>query len=223
MSRKILVVAAHADDETLGCGGTIARHVSEGDIVHVMIMTNGVGARGDGNEDAIKERQQAFHKAMSILGVHKTYELDFPDNRMDTVPLLEIIQSIENITSGFKPSIVYTHHYGDLNIDHQITHKAVITACRPIPQSSVKEIYSFEVLSSTEWSDINSTIFRPNKYNDISNYIDVKLKAIDIYHVEMRPQCHSRSKQNVETLAKLRGSSVGIFAAEAFQIIRAIG
>ena len=157
MSRKILVVAAHADDETLGCGGTIARHVSEGDTVHVMIMTNGVGARGDGDEKAIKERQEAFHKAMSILGVQKTYENDFPDNRMDTFPLLEITQSVEKVIKKIEPSIVYTHHYGDLNIDHQITHKAVITACRPIPQSSVKEIYSFEVLSSTEWSDINSS------------------------------------------------------------------
>jgi LmbE family N-acetylglucosaminyl deacetylase len=218
-----LVVAAHADDETLGCGGTIARHVSEGDTVHVMIMTNGVGARGDGDEKAIKERQEAFHKAMSILGVQKTYENDFPDNRMDTFPLLEITQSVEKVIKKIEPSIVYTHHYGDLNIDHQITHKAVITACRPIPQSSVKEIYSFEVLSSTEWSDINSSFFRANKYMDISNYIDVKLKAIDVYHVEMRSQCHSRSKQNVETLAKLRGFSVGIFAAEAFQIIRTIG
>lgn len=222
MSKKVLVVAAHADDETLGCGGTIVRHVSEGDIVHVMIMTNGVGARGDDNKKAIEERKQAFHKAMSILGVHKTYELDFPDNRMDTVPILEITQSIERVTSKFSPSVVYTHHHGDLNIDHQITNQAVMTACRPIPESTIVEIYAFEVLSSTEWNDVNTKQFCPNKYMEISRYLDVKLKAIDAYFEEMREPCHSRSKEHVETLANHRGYSVGRNATEAFETIRFI-
>ena len=97
-------------------------------------------------------RQEAFHKAMSILGVHKTYELDFPDNRMDTIPLLDVIQSIEQVIKEFEPSVVYTHYHGDLNVDHQIVHQAVMTACRPMPRMTVKEIYSFETVSSTEWA-----------------------------------------------------------------------
>ena len=222
MSKKILVVAAHADDETLGCGGTIARHVSEGDTVHVMIMTNGVGARGDDNMKAIKERQEAFHKAMSILRVHKTYELDFPDNRMDTIPLLDVIQSIEQVIKEFEPSVVYTHYHGDLNVDHQIVHKAVITACRPLPHSSVKEIYSFEVLSSTEWSDVNINQFKPTKYVGIAKVIDQKLNALDKYQVEMHKAPHSRSNDHVEALATNRGNSVGYMMAEAFHVIRII-
>ena len=222
MSKKILVIAAHADDETLGCGGTIARHVSEGDTVHVMIMTNGVGARGDGNVKAIKERQEAFHKAMSILGVHKTYELDFPDNRMDTIPLLDVIQSIEQLIKEFEPSVVYTHYPGDLNVDHQIVHKAVMTACRPMPGMTVNEIYSFETVSSTEWADININQFKANKYVGIVKEMDKKMNALCCYHEEMHDTPHSRSKDHILVQAINRGNSVGFEMAEAFQVIRII-
>lgn len=173
MSKIVLVVAAHADDEVLGCGGTIAKHATSGDKVYVVFMTNGVGSR-NAKIDEIKHRKKASEEAAKILGVSLTKQFDFPDNKMDTVALLDVIQSIEDVISKLQPEIIYTHHIGDLNIDHQITHKAVMTACRPQPDCCVKEIYSFEVPSSTEWQTLGYSTFIPNAYIDISEQAEIK-------------------------------------------------
>lgn len=221
MSKIILVVAAHTDDEAMGCGGTIARHIAEGDEVHLLFMTDGVGSREVLAEEVI-DRLSAAQQAAQTLGVSSYTNLSFPDNRMDAVPLLDIVKEVEANISEIKPEIIYTHHIGDLNIDHQVTHKAVMTACRPQPGFSVKTIYAFEVLSSTEWQTPNLVPFVPNVFIDITDYLSTKINASKAYHEEMREIPHSRSLQHIELLARHRGYTVGVHAAEAFMLVREI-
>ncbi len=221
MSRRILVVAAHPDDEALGCSGTMARHIAEGDQVSVIFMTNGVGSRG-ANAREKEERLSAAARASSVIGADLSGVYDFPDNQMDSVPLLEIIQDIESNINNIRPEIIYTHHHGDLNVDHRITHQAVMTACRPQPERCVKEIYSFEVLSSTEWQVPGLQSFTPNVFIDITPYIEIKKNVLDIYSDEMRRPPHSRSIDNTIRTNAVRGNAVGIEYAEAFELLRKI-
>jgi len=216
---NILIVAAHPDDEVLGCGGTMARHAEMGDQVYVVFMTNGVGSRDVSNKE-IKSRQEAARNAANILGIFSIKFFDFPDNKMDSIPLIEIIQSIEDIVEELQPKIIYTHHIGDLNIDHQLTHKAVLTACRPIPESSVQEIYTFEVLSSTDWSFSTIDSFNPNYFIEITSYIDKRSAALEAYNIELRQAPHSRSLNHIDSIAKFRGNTVGVDMAEAFMVVR---
>jgi|LWDU01.1.fsa_nt_gi N-acetylglucosamine malate deacetylase 1 len=221
MSKQILVVAAHPDDEVLGCAGTIARHVSDGDKVYVVFMSDGVTSRTGVESNEVEVRKQAAKDASNILGIVQPPRfLGFPDNRMDTVALLDIVQTLEQVINEIEPEVVYTHHSGDLNIDHKITHQAVMTACRPQPGFCVKEIYSFEVLSSTEWSTNNP--FIPNYFVDISDILELKISAIKAYNSELRLFPHARSIESIEALVKYRGASVGVHAAEAFRLERKI-
>jgi LmbE family N-acetylglucosaminyl deacetylase len=152
MSKTVLIVAAHTDDEVLGCGGTIARHVSEGDVVYAVFMADGVSSRAQVDQNDLAMRYSAAEQARNILGIQENYYLGLPDNRLDSLPLIEVIQLLEPIIHDVKPNTIYTHHHGDLNVDHSITHRAVMTACRPVPGHSVREIYAFEVMSSTDWA-----------------------------------------------------------------------
>lgn len=222
MSRTILIVAAHTDDEALGCGGTIARHAAEGDTVYAVFLADGVTSRPDASSAQLEQRNSAAAKAHEILGIKKTYMLGFPDNRMDSVPLLEIVQRLEELLKEAQPEIVYTHHCGDLNVDHRVTHQATLTACRPTPGASVKEIYTFEVLSSTEWNTPGVNPFIPNVFVDITRHLDKKISALRAYDLEMRIAPHSRSIENSIRLAELRGNTVGVKAAEGFSLIRAL-
>lgn len=220
MNNQILVIAAHSDDETLGCGGTIVKHINDGDQVTVMFMTDGVSSREtEGDENF---RVSASNQAMEILGVKDIRQSDFPDNKMDSVTLLDIVKVIELVIDDIKPNIVYTHYRHDLNIDHQITHQAVMTACRPQSWLSVKEIYTFEVLSSTEWNSRSLTSFTPQKIVNITDFWSIKVKALECYSKEMRSFPHSRSYECVEALAILRGATFGLNKAEAFTIERLI-
>jgi len=220
--KTVLVVAAHADDEALGCGGTIARHVEEGDAVHLVLMADGVHSRRESSEADFARRIEASKRAQSILGISFSQSLELPDNKMDSVPLLEIVQKLEPILKEIQPSVVYTHHHGDLNIDHRLTHAAVMTACRPVPGSSVREIYGFEVLSSTEWVSQKGAPFLPDYFVDITQQLRAKLDALKAYAEEMRKPPHSRSMAHAEVLAHHRGYSVGVDAAEAFEVYRII-
>ena len=222
MSKSVLVVAAHPDDEVLGCGGTIARHVAEGDLVHVVFMADGVQSRRMDGSEELQLRNQARDEALKILGVSECNVLDFPDNRMDSLPLLDVVQALEPIIKQVQPSRVYTHHHGDLNVDHRVTHQAVMTACRPVPGSSVREILAFEVMSSTEWATPGVAPFVPNAFVDISDYLPKKLEALAAYDMEMRPAPHSRCVTNIEALARHRGNCVGVEVAEAFEVIRVL-
>lgn len=220
--KTVLVVAAHTDDEALGCGGTIARHVSEGDAVYAVFMADGVTSRSETDLSDIQNRNHAAESAREILGITQNFYLGLPDNRLDSLPLLEVIQLLEPIIRQLQPEVVYTHHHGDLNLDHKITHQAVLTACRPIPGSSVKEFYAFEVMSSTEWGAPTAQPFIPNHFVDISAQLEKKLKSLHAYREEMRASPHSRSIEHTIALCEHRGASMGVQTAEAFITIRTI-
>jgi LmbE family N-acetylglucosaminyl deacetylase len=219
---RVLVIVAHPDDEVLGAGGTIARHAANGDEVHVAFLTDGVSARGHEAEKA-QRRDAAAREVASILGTLPPRFLAFPDNRLDGVQLLDIVQAIERIVTETSPLVVYTHHAGDLNIDHRICQRAVLTACRPLPNSTVRRIYAMEVASSTEWMPPQeTTAFVPTRFVDISLTWEKKSRALKAYAEEMRPFPHPRSHQSIEALARWRGASAGLHAAEAFVTIRDI-
>ncbi|MCB1750481.1 MAG: PIG-L family deacetylase [Gammaproteobacteria bacterium] len=220
---QVLVVAAHHDDEVMGCGGTIARHAAAGDQVHLLIMADGVTSRDDPGlaTSGLEYRNDACRAAANILGISTVQQLGYPDNAMDTLPLLEVVKQVESVVRRILPHTIYTHHLGDLNIDHRLTHEAVITACRPQPDECVRRILTFEVLSSTEWqSPSHRSPFVPNHFVEITAHSHTKLKALNCYQAEMRDYPHSRSFQSVEALSRFRGASVGVEMAEAFMVIR---
>lgn len=228
MGHKILVVAAHPDDEILGVGGTIMRHVAEGDCVHVMILAEGITSRGT-KRDIVQDKMElsrlheSSRKVAEYMGVGKLTLCGFPDNRMDGVELLDVVKSIEKEMNEFRPDTVYTHHSGDVNVDHQTVHRAVITACRPLPGATVRQILFFETLSSTEWQmPMQGNSFLPNWYIDIHEYLEKKLATLRFYDTEMRDYPHSRSYEGVTLLAKVRGLVVGTEAAEAFMLGRKV-
>ena len=223
MSKNVLVVvAAHPDDEVLGAGGTIARHVADGDCVRVVFMADGVASRDAGDPEADMRRSEAADAALDILGVRESYHLGFADNSMDETTLLSVVKKLEPVLRKCSPDVIYTHHFGDLNIDHRITQQAVMTICRPQPGEPCREIYGFEVLSSTEWQTVGDRPFLPSLFVDISSFVDRKLKALFAYAEEMRTVPHSRSVEHAELLARHRGHSVGVMHAEAFEVYRII-
>ena len=227
MNKIILVIAAHPDDEVLGCGGTIARLTVEGHDVYVAILGEGITSRYDKREQVdqgiLKELQDRSRKAAKLLGVKELCLYDFPDNRFDTVPLLNIVKAVEKLINRFQPQIVYTHHGGDLNIDHVITHRAVTTATRPIENCPVKEIYAFEVPSSTEWAFGQfKPSFQPNVFMDISTTLETKIQAMQLYESEIQLFPYPRSPEAICAIAHRWGSVVGREAVEAFELIRSI-
>lgn len=238
---RILVAAAHADDESLGCGATIAKHVAAGDIVRVLITADGVTSRepkpgtltwmavgqrvqtpsGATTEllvDNRKRRNTSAESACEILGVHTLILKDYRDNEMDTYSLLTITRSIEEQIAIFQPSVVYTHHDGDLNVDHRVTCEAVRVACRPQPGQCVKWLLHFEVPCSTAYG----SGFVPDYFVNVEAHMDAKINACRSYAEEMRESPHPRSLAGVVRLAEHRGSAVGVKFAEAFKVGRGI-
>ncbi|HEY3375039.1 MAG TPA: PIG-L family deacetylase [Candidatus Aquicultor sp.] len=225
---NILVVVAHPDDEILGCGGTIARHTKQGDVVHVAILAEGLTSRSDKRDreayrDKLSELAAFAQRANEIIGVSSLTLLNLPDNRMDSIDVLDVVKTVETLVEKTRSDVVYTHHAGDLNIDHSIVHNAVITACRPVPGCTVKQLLFFEIPSSTEWQVPGSvSYFMPNWFVDITGVLSLKLEALAAYNSEMRDWPHPRSLRAAEYLAGWRGASVGVEAAEAFILGRNI-
>ena len=222
-SGPLLVVAAHPDDEALGCAGTMAKMAREGHEVSVLFFTDGVGARDEDVARRLRQaRREAAAKALELLGVARSTFLDWPDNRLDTAPVLELARAVEHEVARVKPRTILTHHYGDLNVDHRAAHEAVMTAVRPQAGTDPVDVLCFEVASSTEWrAPRTSAAFVPQVAVDISEHLERKVEALNCYADEMREWPHARSVEAVVHLARWRGASFGIAAAEAFSIARA--
>lgn len=223
---KVLVIAAHPDDEILGVGGTIAKHVKNGDECYGVILGEGMTSRFSQRDKADFNQVELLHQdtysAAKIIGYKQIFLENLPDNRFDSVDLLHIIKIIEKYIDEINPQIIYTHFKGDLNIDHRKTFEAVLTATRPIGEYCVKEIYCFETVSATEWNFQSSDYFKPNYFVDISDTLDIKLNAIQLYKSEMREFPFPRSVENLKYCAKRWGSVTGTNSAEAFEVIRII-
>jgi LmbE family N-acetylglucosaminyl deacetylase len=223
--KKILVIAAHPDDELLGCGGTLLHYKQSGYKIKIIFLSDGESSRPNKKSNIKKLILKRANQAELICKKCKFLKPVFgnlPDNRLDTVSFLSIVKLIEKEIKNFKPEIIFTHFENDLNIDHQLTFKAVITATRPLSKSFVKKILSFEIPSSTDFNFTknNKKIFNPNYYVNISNFVKKKSNLIKIYKDELRPWPHPRSIKSIENLAKYRGSQIGIKYAEAFILIR---
>lgn len=229
MKNTVAVIAAHPDDEVLGCGGTIAKHIENGDSVHVLIMAEGITSRNEkrdvtGCNNLLNDLHLTTEKANAYLGSNSIKLLSLPDNRMDNLDLLDIVKQVELFLNEYNPNIVYTHHFSDVNIDHQLVYDAVITAARPVPGQIVKTILCFETVSSTEWQPPCGRVpFSPNWYIGLTkDQFEKKILALKEYKSEMRDFPHARSIENIELLAKWRGANVGMSYAESFVLARNI-
>lgn len=218
-SRSVLAVAAHADDEVLGAGGTLAEHVYAGDRVHLLVLSASATSRpGDGHDQA-REHRAACVEKVAALYTAEVEIADFPDNAFDTHPRLAITQTVEAAVSRWKPQILYTHSTADLSLDHRITAEAVAAATRPQPGSTVTTVLAWEVRSATEWG--TGAPFRPIWFQPLTaQALAVKQQALEVYASEMRPWPHTRSTRAVLTAAHLRGTQIGYEAAEAFEVVR---
>ena len=224
---NILVIAAHPDDEVLGVGATVARHVENGDLVYCYILGEGQTSRWAKREDADVNKVISLHRSTlgsaAILGFHDVFFENYPDNRFDHLDLLDITKNIEKRVTELKPQIIYTHHYGDLNLDHRITFNATLTATRPLANCPVQEIYAFETLSSTEWNfSYGDACFKPNVFYDISPWFYKKIDAMKEYETELCEYPHPRSIKTIELNAQKWGSVVGRSFVEPFELIRKV-
>ncbi len=225
MSKKILIVAAHPDDEVLGCFGTVARLIQEGNEAYTLILGEGKTSRDEERlveqkKDEIALLNGEIQDANNVIGIKKVFVESFPDNRFDSVDLLDIVKVVSKVKEEVRPDIIFTHYKNDLNIDHRITYNAVITATRPMEDECVKEIYSFEILSSTEWNYPLS--FSPDTFYDISSTLKLKTEAMAAYSSELCQYPHPRSLEGIELNAKYQGMRVGKKCIEAFESIRVI-
>lgn len=215
---RILVVCAHPDDETIGLGGTIAKHIENGDKVFVLIFTDGESGRIKSNKKIIMRKNQA-KKATSILGINEIKFLGYSDQMLDTKPSLVLVKQLEKIIKKWNPDTVYTHYWGDVNQDHRKVFDATLIATRPTPSSKIKRIICYEILSSTEWGNEN---FKPNLFIEISKFLKKKIKAFKVYKYEINPFPHPRSEESIISRSRYWGSTVGTMNAEAFIILRDI-
>lgn len=220
--QPIAAVFAHPDDEILGAAATLAKHAQAGCSVRILILATGLAARGKAEDAAVNALKSQARTAAGIIGAASIDFGEFPDNQMDTVPLLSVIQRVTAFLAAAPPALIYTHHAGDLNIDHRITHQAVLTACRPQPGFQACEIRACEVNSSTEWAVHATPPFVPQIFEPVAATLEIKLKALECYQGELRDWPHPRSVEGVEALARWRGAQCGHDAAEAFMLVRSI-
>lgn len=224
---QVLCVVTHPDDEVLGVGGTLARHADRGDSVRVLVLSEAEPSRHDEVtpevEERIAERRENTRRACRRLGVEAVEFEEFPDNELDKLSLLSVVKAVEETVENCEPDTVYTHHYGDLNVSHELTCRAVTTAARPLPETSVERVLAFETLSTSEWSvprPCNS--FQPNVFVDISDQLDAKMAALEEHGGELRDHPHPRSIENVRRNAQLWGAKAGVSAAEPFELVREV-
>jgi LmbE family N-acetylglucosaminyl deacetylase len=222
---RVLVVAAHPDDEILGCGGSLIKHVSCGDEVYLLVLGEGITARHRNNFGVDRKDFVALNNSLDrvaqFINAKNYWHLGYPDNRFDSIDLLDIIKAVEGVVQEVSPDIVYTHFRNDLNIDHRITFQSVLTACRPSNKSSVKDLYSFYTPSATDWGEFGKDMFVPSVFVDITAHIEDKIKALSMYK-EMCDFPHPRSLSSVKVSAMHYGTRVGCEYAEPYEVIYSI-
>ncbi len=218
--KKILVVCAHPDDEVIGCGGTIAKFSKYAD-VNLLTFTDGESSRLNKNKKKIIKRRQMLLKSSKILGINNTHQHNFKDNELDTYSNLELTKLIEKYLLKYKPDTILTHYKNDLNIDHRKIFRSVITATRPFKNNLIKNIFSFEITSSTELSFYNER-FNPNLFINIEKSIEKKKRALNIYKNQFDKKKGLLTVENILNLSKYRGNFIGCKYAEAFEIVRLI-
>ena len=222
--KRVLVFAAHPDDELLGEGGTIRRLADAGVCCRAVILGEGLtsrkNCRSDTGKSELEELKEDARRAAHEVGYSSVDLCDLPDNRFDGIMLLDIIKQISHYVEKYEPDTVFTHHHGDLNIDHRRTCEAVLTACRPVGDYCVKRIYAFETPSSTEWNLTYENPFTPNIYFDVTNTLEAKIRGMACYHSESTVYPHPRSPEALRALASYRGSNVGMEQAEGFILLR---
>jgi len=226
-NNNVLVVAAHPDDEVLGCWGTMASLVQEGHKVYIAILGEGATSRYQARDQADQSKVERLvsdsQKVAAMIGAKQVFNYGLPDNRFDTLPILDVVKIVEKLVSQIEPAVIYTHHPSDLNIDHGVVFRATLTATRPLPGCPVRDLYTFEIPSSTEWSfSMYKPEFRPNVFVDITDTVDIKVEAMQTYKSESRSFPHPRSPESLRGIASHWGSVVGVEYAEAFELIRSI-
>lgn len=226
---RVLVIAAHPDDEVLGCGGTMARYRAQGCLVRVVFLAEGVTARftpDQFNTPEVMEKSARRNanamKAMAALGIEadQIFLSERPCCRLDQVPLIELTKQIESHIRDFLPTRLFTHSADDPNVDHGVTHRAVLPAVRPLSGQSLRAVFAFEVLSSTEWNPLKP--FAPTVFHDITDSIEHKIIAMTAYESEMHPAPHPRSPEVLRALGCFRGAQAGVPYAEGFSLIRGL-
>lgn len=221
MKRNILIIAPHPDDEVLGCGGIIRKYTDEGDCVYVLIASRGSARLYD--QKKVEEVRKEALKAHEILGVKKTFFLEFPAPELDTIPLADISREFSRIMVDCNIEILFLPHKGDIHNDHKVVFNAGLVAARPVENYSVKEIYCYETLSETEWADpFGDDVFIPALFVNIEDTYSAKIKALECFKSQLKEFPNPRSTENIEALAKFRGATVGFRLAEAFGIARII-
>jgi LmbE family N-acetylglucosaminyl deacetylase len=218
---QILILAAHPDDEVLGCGATAARLASERHTVVPVIICENASVRY--SSDMQRTLEESSRKSSEILGISEPVFVGMPDQKLDSYSALEMAQVVEKIIKDIRPEIIFTHHGGDINKDHRVLFEATLVAVRPLPANTVRSIYTYETISSTEWaaSDYYAQ-FSPNTFYDVSDTLEMKIKAFSQYISEVRDYPHPRSPEGIKIRAKDWGARVGLRAAEPFQLIRTI-
>ncbi len=218
---RVLAIAAHPDDELLGLGATLARHVEAGDEVVAIVVSEGASSRYEAGAE--NELQAAGRKAAKTLGLADIRFLGFPDQRLDTVPLIEVTQRVEKHIDELRPDTLYTHHWGDMNRDHRVVGEAVMVAVRPIGENFPRTVLLFETPSSTEWAPPDpGSAFVPNYFVDVTSTIDKKLAAMACYESEIRPAPHPRSLEALRARAQYWGQVITRPYAEAFVLGRRV-
>lgn len=222
MSVKVAAIYAHPDDEVLACGGMLAHHAARGDDVKILILATGLTSRGEASLQELESLKDDARNAARALGVESVSFGGFPDNAMDGVPLLDVVKAVEDFLDHHPAQVIYTHHMGDMNIDHEVTAQAVLTAARPLPGTMDLTILAGEINSSTEYAPPPMIPFTPTEYYDIADTLDAKIKAMAAYKGELREWPHPRSLKALEHQARNRGAQAGMEAAEAFMTLRRI-